>query len=163
MYSGMFTPWTWRWAEYLVEICQRPGKGHWCVTGTVACHQGRERQILQETIHNFQSSFGSSASNPRHPGQPQCELSVLSNWDRVKMTSLSPASGPLSAFLHQLRPVGWDTRFAPPTRGSPASLILAFRAPPFQDTKLVRHRHARVCWTQGAAALTLARLRSRSL
>uniref|UniRef100_A0A8C2FIM0 Ankyrin repeat and sterile alpha motif domain containing 6 n=1 Tax=Cyprinus carpio TaxID=7962 RepID=A0A8C2FIM0_CYPCA len=27
--------------------------------------KGRERQILQETIHNFQSSFGSSASNPR--------------------------------------------------------------------------------------------------
>uniref|UniRef100_A0A8C6MFT4 Ankyrin repeat and sterile alpha motif domain containing 6 n=1 Tax=Nothobranchius furzeri TaxID=105023 RepID=A0A8C6MFT4_NOTFU len=26
--------------------------------------KGRERQILQETIHNFQSSFGSSASNP---------------------------------------------------------------------------------------------------
>uniref|UniRef100_A0A146Q8X9 Ankyrin repeat and SAM domain-containing protein 6 n=1 Tax=Fundulus heteroclitus TaxID=8078 RepID=A0A146Q8X9_FUNHE len=31
--------------------------------------KGRERQILQETIHNFQSSFGSSASNPRPPGQ----------------------------------------------------------------------------------------------
>ncbi|XP_074550000.1 ankyrin repeat and SAM domain-containing protein 6 isoform X2 [Halichoeres trimaculatus] len=29
--------------------------------------KGRERQILQETIHNFQSSFGSSASNPRQP------------------------------------------------------------------------------------------------
>uniref|UniRef100_A0A1A8ICM5 NAD(+) ADP-ribosyltransferase n=1 Tax=Nothobranchius kuhntae TaxID=321403 RepID=A0A1A8ICM5_NOTKU len=27
--------------------------------------KGRERQILQETIHNFQSSFGSSASNPQ--------------------------------------------------------------------------------------------------
>ncbi|XP_007887849.2 ankyrin repeat and SAM domain-containing protein 6 isoform X1 [Callorhinchus milii] len=27
--------------------------------------KGRERQILQETIHNFHSSFGSSASNPR--------------------------------------------------------------------------------------------------
>uniref|UniRef100_A0A4W5M1M1 Ankyrin repeat and sterile alpha motif domain containing 6 n=1 Tax=Hucho hucho TaxID=62062 RepID=A0A4W5M1M1_9TELE len=35
--------------------------------------KGRERQILQETIHNFQSSFGSSASNPRPPGQPRCE------------------------------------------------------------------------------------------
>uniref|UniRef100_A0A8C9Y5U5 Ankyrin repeat and sterile alpha motif domain containing 6 n=1 Tax=Sander lucioperca TaxID=283035 RepID=A0A8C9Y5U5_SANLU len=35
--------------------------------------KGRERQILQETIHNFQSSFGSSASNPRQPGQPRCE------------------------------------------------------------------------------------------
>ncbi|XP_034027534.1 ankyrin repeat and SAM domain-containing protein 6-like [Thalassophryne amazonica] len=32
--------------------------------------KGRERQILQETIHNFQSSFGSSASNQRQPGQP---------------------------------------------------------------------------------------------
>uniref|UniRef100_A0A8P4KQQ0 Ankyrin repeat and sterile alpha motif domain containing 6 n=1 Tax=Dicentrarchus labrax TaxID=13489 RepID=A0A8P4KQQ0_DICLA len=31
--------------------------------------KGRERQILQETIHNFQSSFGSSASNPRQPGE----------------------------------------------------------------------------------------------
>ncbi|XP_026148512.1 ankyrin repeat and SAM domain-containing protein 6 [Mastacembelus armatus] len=31
--------------------------------------KGRERQILQETIHNFQSSFGSSASNPRQPAQ----------------------------------------------------------------------------------------------
>uniref|UniRef100_A0A3Q1GWD0 Ankyrin repeat and sterile alpha motif domain containing 6 n=1 Tax=Acanthochromis polyacanthus TaxID=80966 RepID=A0A3Q1GWD0_9TELE len=35
--------------------------------------KGRERQILQETIHNFQSSFGSSASNPRQPGQPRCK------------------------------------------------------------------------------------------
>ncbi|KAM4606154.1 ankyrin repeat and SAM domain-containing protein 6 isoform 2-T2 [Polymixia lowei] len=35
--------------------------------------KGRERQILQETIHNFQSSFGSSASNPRQPGPPRCE------------------------------------------------------------------------------------------
>lgn len=33
--------------------------------------KGRERQILQETIHNFQSSFGSSASNPRQPGEPR--------------------------------------------------------------------------------------------
>ncbi|XP_062335744.1 ankyrin repeat and SAM domain-containing protein 6-like [Osmerus eperlanus] len=33
--------------------------------------KGRERQILQETIHNFQSSFGSSASNPRPPGHPR--------------------------------------------------------------------------------------------
>uniref|UniRef100_A0A3Q1JQ98 SAM domain-containing protein n=1 Tax=Anabas testudineus TaxID=64144 RepID=A0A3Q1JQ98_ANATE len=32
--------------------------------------KGRERQILQETIHNFQSSFGSSASNPRQAGEP---------------------------------------------------------------------------------------------
>lgn len=35
--------------------------------------QGRERQILQETIHNFQSSFGSSASNSRQAGEPRCE------------------------------------------------------------------------------------------
>uniref|UniRef100_A0A3B5L588 SAM domain-containing protein n=1 Tax=Xiphophorus couchianus TaxID=32473 RepID=A0A3B5L588_9TELE len=34
--------------------------------------KGRERQILQETIYNFQSSFGSSASNPRPPGQSRC-------------------------------------------------------------------------------------------
>ncbi|XP_063062916.1 ankyrin repeat and SAM domain-containing protein 6-like [Engraulis encrasicolus] len=33
--------------------------------------KGRERQILQETIHNFQSSFGSSASNARPPGYPR--------------------------------------------------------------------------------------------
>ncbi|KAG1934341.1 ankyrin repeat and SAM domain-containing protein [Pimephales promelas] len=33
--------------------------------------KGRERQILQETIHNFQSSFGSSASNPRPAGRPR--------------------------------------------------------------------------------------------
>ncbi|KAK9528013.1 hypothetical protein VZT92_014517 [Zoarces viviparus] len=33
--------------------------------------KGRERQILQETIHNFQSSFGSSASNQRQPGEPR--------------------------------------------------------------------------------------------
>ncbi|XP_041103871.1 ankyrin repeat and SAM domain-containing protein 6-like [Polyodon spathula] len=33
--------------------------------------KGRERQILQETIHNFHSSFGSSASNPRPPGYPR--------------------------------------------------------------------------------------------
>uniref|UniRef100_A0A3B3I3E4 Ankyrin repeat and sterile alpha motif domain containing 6 n=1 Tax=Oryzias latipes TaxID=8090 RepID=A0A3B3I3E4_ORYLA len=39
--------------------------------------KGRERQILQETIHNFQSSFGSSASNPRKPGQPRCEWQKL--------------------------------------------------------------------------------------
>lgn len=33
--------------------------------------KGRERQILQETIHNFQSSFGSSASNQRQIGEPR--------------------------------------------------------------------------------------------
>uniref|UniRef100_A0A673C844 Ankyrin repeat and sterile alpha motif domain containing 6 n=1 Tax=Sphaeramia orbicularis TaxID=375764 RepID=A0A673C844_9TELE len=41
--------------------------------------KGRERQILQETIHNFQSSFGSSASNPRQAGQPRCEHQVRSS------------------------------------------------------------------------------------
>ncbi|XP_043835671.1 ankyrin repeat and SAM domain-containing protein 6 [Dromiciops gliroides] len=33
--------------------------------------KGRERQILQETIHNFHSSFESSASNTRSPGNCQ--------------------------------------------------------------------------------------------
>uniref|UniRef100_A0A3B3ZJD0 SAM domain-containing protein n=1 Tax=Periophthalmus magnuspinnatus TaxID=409849 RepID=A0A3B3ZJD0_9GOBI len=36
--------------------------------------KGRERQILQETIHNFQSSFGSSASNSRQAAEPRCEF-----------------------------------------------------------------------------------------
>ncbi|XP_051970988.1 ankyrin repeat and SAM domain-containing protein 6-like [Xyrauchen texanus] len=40
--------------------------------------KGRERQILQETIHNFQSSFGSSASNPRPAGYPHSP----SGWSR---------------------------------------------------------------------------------
>uniref|UniRef100_A0A8D2JQ74 Ankyrin repeat and SAM domain-containing protein 6 n=1 Tax=Sciurus vulgaris TaxID=55149 RepID=A0A8D2JQ74_SCIVU len=34
--------------------------------------KGRERQILQETIHNFHSSFESSASNTRAPGRSPC-------------------------------------------------------------------------------------------
>ncbi|XP_049484527.1 ankyrin repeat and SAM domain-containing protein 6 [Panthera uncia] len=34
--------------------------------------KGRERQILQETIHNFHSSFESSASNTRAPGNNPC-------------------------------------------------------------------------------------------
>uniref|UniRef100_A0A8C2ZRF7 Ankyrin repeat and sterile alpha motif domain containing 6 n=1 Tax=Cyclopterus lumpus TaxID=8103 RepID=A0A8C2ZRF7_CYCLU len=44
--------------------------------------KGRERQILQETIHNFQSSFGSSASNQRQPGEPRCECQTneLGTW-----------------------------------------------------------------------------------
>ncbi|XP_005307091.2 ankyrin repeat and SAM domain-containing protein 6 isoform X1 [Chrysemys picta bellii] len=33
--------------------------------------KGRERQILQETIHNFHSSFESSVSNTRPPGNSQ--------------------------------------------------------------------------------------------
>ncbi|KAM6953377.1 ankyrin repeat and SAM domain-containing protein 6 [Aplochiton taeniatus] len=39
--------------------------------------KGRERQILQETIHNFQSSFGSSASNPRPPGHPHSQTAWM--------------------------------------------------------------------------------------
>uniref|UniRef100_A0A8C3TDJ5 Ankyrin repeat and sterile alpha motif domain containing 6 n=1 Tax=Chelydra serpentina TaxID=8475 RepID=A0A8C3TDJ5_CHESE len=35
--------------------------------------KGRERQILQETIHNFHSSFESSVSNTRPPGNSQCK------------------------------------------------------------------------------------------
>uniref|UniRef100_A0A668B005 Ankyrin repeat and sterile alpha motif domain containing 6 n=1 Tax=Myripristis murdjan TaxID=586833 RepID=A0A668B005_9TELE len=45
--------------------------------------KGRERQILQETIHNFQSSFGSSASNPRQPGQPRSPT----GWTRHQVRS----------------------------------------------------------------------------
>ncbi|XP_061569663.1 ankyrin repeat and SAM domain-containing protein 6-like isoform X2 [Cololabis saira] len=47
--------------------------------------KGRERQILQETIHNFQSSFGSSASNPRPPGQPRSPTT----WMRHQVRSSS--------------------------------------------------------------------------
>ncbi|XP_061878058.1 ankyrin repeat and SAM domain-containing protein 6-like isoform X2 [Entelurus aequoreus] len=45
--------------------------------------KGRERQILQETIHNFQSSFGSSASNQRAPGEVQSPT----NWTRHQVAS----------------------------------------------------------------------------
>ncbi|XP_067234054.1 ankyrin repeat and SAM domain-containing protein 6-like [Chanodichthys erythropterus] len=47
--------------------------------------KGRERQILQETIHNFQSSFGSSASNPRPAGRPRSP----SGWSRHQLQSSS--------------------------------------------------------------------------
>ncbi|AWP20908.1 putative ankyrin repeat and SAM domain-containing protein 6 [Scophthalmus maximus] len=47
--------------------------------------KGRERQILQETIHNFQSSFGSSASNTRQPGEPRSP----SGWMRHQVRSSS--------------------------------------------------------------------------
>ncbi|XP_034429069.1 LOW QUALITY PROTEIN: ankyrin repeat and SAM domain-containing protein 6-like [Hippoglossus hippoglossus] len=47
--------------------------------------KGRERQILQETIHNFQSSFGSSASNPRQPGEPRSPT----GWMRHQVRSSS--------------------------------------------------------------------------
>lgn len=49
---------------------------NWFLMTVAGCRQGRERQILQETIHNFQSSFGSSASNPRQPGEPRCECQM---------------------------------------------------------------------------------------
>uniref|UniRef100_A0A8C6MID5 Ankyrin repeat and sterile alpha motif domain containing 6 n=1 Tax=Nothobranchius furzeri TaxID=105023 RepID=A0A8C6MID5_NOTFU len=39
--------------------------------------KGRERQILQETIHNFQSSFGSSASNPQQSKSKRLILSYM--------------------------------------------------------------------------------------
>uniref|UniRef100_A0A4W3KK71 NAD(+) ADP-ribosyltransferase n=1 Tax=Callorhinchus milii TaxID=7868 RepID=A0A4W3KK71_CALMI len=42
--------------------------------------KGRERQILQETIHNFHSSFGSSASNPRQHHVLQCKFRFLNTW-----------------------------------------------------------------------------------
>lgn len=48
----------------------------WTVLMNELFFQGRERQILQETIHNFQSSFGSSASNQRPSGYPRCEFSI---------------------------------------------------------------------------------------
>lgn len=49
--------------------------------------QGRERQILQETIHNFQSSFGSSASNPRPPGEPRCECFIPERFRHLRECS----------------------------------------------------------------------------
>ncbi|KAI1889026.1 hypothetical protein AGOR_G00174820 [Albula goreensis] len=51
--------------------------------------KGRERQILQETIHNFQSSFGSSASNPRPPGYPRSPA----GWVRQQCPSARPGAG----------------------------------------------------------------------
>uniref|UniRef100_A0A9J8CTU8 SAM domain-containing protein n=2 Tax=Cyprinus carpio TaxID=7962 RepID=A0A9J8CTU8_CYPCA len=47
--------------------------------------KGRERQILQETIHNFQSSFGSSASNPRPSGYPRCEYRNTNRRNRCNL------------------------------------------------------------------------------
>ncbi|XP_008305927.1 ankyrin repeat and SAM domain-containing protein 6 [Cynoglossus semilaevis] len=47
--------------------------------------KGRERQILQETIHNFQSSFGSSASNSRQAGEPRSPT----GWMRHQVRSSS--------------------------------------------------------------------------
>ncbi|XP_055128331.2 LOW QUALITY PROTEIN: ankyrin repeat and SAM domain-containing protein 6-like [Symphalangus syndactylus] len=45
--------------------------------------KGRERQILQETIHNFHSSFESSASNTRAPGSSPS----LAGWVRPEETA----------------------------------------------------------------------------
>lgn len=53
---------------------------------SIDLRQGRERQILQETIHNFQSSFGSSASNPRQIGEPRCESQSRQNAARYVYT-----------------------------------------------------------------------------
>lgn len=44
--------------------------------------KGRERQILQETIHNFHSSFESSASNTRAPGNGPS----MAGWTRPEET-----------------------------------------------------------------------------
>lgn len=110
---------------------------NWFITTVVGFHQGRERQILQETIHNFQSSFGSSASNPRQPGEPRCECPRFKVncelWWRLWSTSPHKDSiiiwpclcliFSLYAFLHQHQQVGWDTKFAHPTKGNPAALM----------------------------------------
>ncbi|XP_017830464.3 ankyrin repeat and SAM domain-containing protein 6 isoform X1 [Callithrix jacchus] len=45
--------------------------------------KGRERQILQETIHNFHSSFESSASNTRAPGNSPS----MAGWVRPEETA----------------------------------------------------------------------------
>ncbi|XP_028290558.1 ankyrin repeat and SAM domain-containing protein 6 [Gouania willdenowi] len=47
--------------------------------------KGRERQILQETIHNFQSSFGSSASNTRQAAEARSPTT----WMRHQVRSSS--------------------------------------------------------------------------
>uniref|UniRef100_A0A2K5HX55 SAM domain-containing protein n=1 Tax=Colobus angolensis palliatus TaxID=336983 RepID=A0A2K5HX55_COLAP len=47
--------------------------------------KGRERQILQETIHNFHSSFESSASNTRAPGNSPS----MAGWVRPEETPSS--------------------------------------------------------------------------
>ncbi|KAG7263745.1 hypothetical protein CRUP_012273 [Coryphaenoides rupestris] len=47
--------------------------------------KGRERQILQQTIHNFQSSFGSSASNSREPAPGRSPT----GWSRHQVRSSS--------------------------------------------------------------------------
>ncbi len=96
-----------------------PENVNWFSMTIVGCHQGRERQILQETIHNFQSSFGSSASNPRQPGEPRCECQrlklsyeiCLRNWSTRKhnvIICLSPSlSVYLSPRLSSSAPTGW--------------------------------------------------------
>lgn len=86
-----------------------PENVNWFLMTVVGCRQGRERQILQETIHNFQSSFGSSASNPRQPGEPRCECQRLKlsyqiwwrNWSTRKDNIIICLSTSLSVYQHQ--------------------------------------------------------------
>ncbi|XP_062841723.1 ankyrin repeat and SAM domain-containing protein 6-like isoform X2 [Trichomycterus rosablanca] len=47
--------------------------------------KGRERQILQETMHSFQSSFGSSASNQ----QPPESLNSPTVWERHQLQTFT--------------------------------------------------------------------------
>ncbi|KAK7881245.1 hypothetical protein WMY93_029654 [Mugilogobius chulae] len=54
--------------------------------------KGRERQILQETIHNFQSSFGSSASNSRQAAEPRSPT----GWMRHQVRSSNKGSTEIS-------------------------------------------------------------------
>lgn len=71
--------------------------------------QGRERQILQETIHNFHSSFESSASNTRAPGNNPCTWSSFlwsPAWS-LWISALPPCSQCTSH--PQLFPVPWNT------------------------------------------------------
>ena len=113
----------------------------------VGCHQGRERQILQETIHNFQSSFGSSASNPRQQGEPRCECLRLELWTLLEknLSSSTTNSNIKSLFIFfQHQQVGWDTRFVLLTKGSRAVV-------PTRDyTKVLEIRIK--CWWLGATA-----------
>ncbi|CAJ0932460.1 unnamed protein product [Ranitomeya imitator] len=50
--------------------------------------KGRERQILQETIHNFHSSFESSASNTQQAGTHQCKYLRSLGMFSIKMSGL---------------------------------------------------------------------------
>ncbi|XP_006863254.1 PREDICTED: ankyrin repeat and SAM domain-containing protein 6 [Chrysochloris asiatica] len=55
--------------------------------------KGRERQILQETIHNFHSSFESSASNTRTPGNNPCMNAKATLLNNV-LSQTQPPGGP---------------------------------------------------------------------